>query len=321
MADSDAELAAQINKRLSLNLLIQGCAEHAFLTSHHLVRDELNALDERLLPLYDRFAIAGFAQYWFGDAAILFGRPERFWQRCCAADHPFRAHPLLSRHGRALADSARRRAHQRCRSKRVTTWRFLFGLQVAQIIAEIFRLERPHLAELTDLAKRVTTEIWKIPGDRLDARITRDPRFGVLSPANTFQALLLRASAAGYGGVLRGDEQLRVVARGWNWSLLCHELVKGTAELICLHGLNTLDDQTYAKVIAATDRIEYEPWMLPTGAELWRRILALLPRGASLAHVLMHLARLSPSSLHALLNAVMEDPPWARELLEHGVEM
>ena len=92
-------------------------------------------------------------------------------------------------------------------------------------------------------------------------------------------------------------------------------LVKGTAELICLHGLNSLSDDTYQRVIYAVDNIEFEPWMLQTGGELWRRLLELIPPGGPIADVLMRLARLPAQSLESLVRAVIEQPQWARELL------
>ena len=42
---NDGGLRDEINKRLTLNWLIQGAAQHAGMTFHHLVRDELDALD------------------------------------------------------------------------------------------------------------------------------------------------------------------------------------------------------------------------------------------------------------------------------------
>lgn len=91
--------------------------------------------------------------------------------------------------------------------------------------------------------------------------------------------------------------------------------MKGTAELVCLHGLNQLSDELYQHVMYEADRREFEPWMLQTGGELWRRFLAVLPEGRPLAEILMHVARLPPDSLEALVRAVIEEPEWARELL------
>jgi hypothetical protein len=96
---------------------------------------------------------------------------------------------------------------------------------------------------------------------------------------------------------------------------MAKELVKGTAELICLHGLNELADQTYQQVMSAADGIHFEPWMLQTGGELWRRVLAVLPSRRPLAEMLMHLARLPARALETLMLAVLEQPDWARELL------
>ena len=119
----------------------------------------------------------------------------------------------------------------------------------------------------------------------------------------------------GYGGVVRRGRSLVVVGRGTNWQLVAKELVKGTAELICLHGLNRLGDETYRQVIRAADGVDFEPWMLQTGGELWRRLLGVLPKGGPLAEMLMHIARLPARSLEALVLAVIEQPHRARELL------
>jgi hypothetical protein len=55
--------------------------------------------------------------------------------------------------------------------------------------------------------------------------------------------------------------------------------------------------------------------MLQTGGELWRRFLLALPEGRPVAEMLMHVARLPTTSLEALIQAVIENPAWAKELL------
>jgi hypothetical protein len=139
--------------------------------------------------------------------------------------------------------------------------------------------------------------------------------FGDLTWPKTFAAIMLRAGVAGFGGVLRYGERLGVCANAFVWPLLSHELVKGTVELICMHGLNEWDDETYATVMMAADKIEHEPWMLQAGAELWRRLLPLLPDDRPVAQIIMHMARLPAKSLEALMLAVVEKPEWARELI------
>src|SRR3954447_20298602 len=125
---SEGLLRDEINKRLTLNWLIQGAAQHAGMTLHHLVRDELNALDPRLLRLYDQYALINLLQYWHLDAALIFGRPSRFWKRAGSdPSHPFFGHPLLPRFGGMLAESGRQRALERCKEKGLTRIPVLFS--------------------------------------------------------------------------------------------------------------------------------------------------------------------------------------------------
>ncbi len=157
--------------------------------------------------------------------------------------------------------------------------------------------------------------VWGIPTDRLDGELTSDVDFGDLSTPQTLRGRILRLGALSYGGVVRCDDSLKVVARAKNFWCLTNEFVKGTAELICLHGVNTLPDDVYEHVMHHADRLEFEPWMLQTGVELWRRLLAVLPDGRPMADMLMHLARLPAKSLESLMLAVIEQPERARELL------
>jgi hypothetical protein len=167
-----------------------------------------------------------------------------------------------------------------------------------------------------ELAKQATAMVWGISPAQLDGTLTQMVAFGKLSWPKSYSAAMLRAGAAGFGGVIRDDDDLKVVARAWVWPLLSHELTKGTIELICMHGMCEWDEATYARVIKAADRIEHEPWMLQAGAELWRRLLPLLPDDRPLAEMVMHIARLPAKSLEALMLAVIEEPERAKETLE-----
>ncbi len=73
MPDDPADL---INKRLTLNLLIQGAATHAFLSAHYVVEAELNALNPKLIPLYDQVSVGGFLSCWYGDLVLILGTPN-----------------------------------------------------------------------------------------------------------------------------------------------------------------------------------------------------------------------------------------------------
>ncbi len=310
------DLRDQINKRLTLNWLIQGAAQHAGMTFHHLARDEFNAIDPRLLLLYDQYALINLLQYWKLDAALILGSPRRFWRRAATKrTHPFFAHSLLSRFGGMLAEAARERALERCREKGLTRLPVLFNFQAVYLIERLKSLESRHRPRLSELAKQLASSVWGIPIERLEAELSPTIAVGNLIRARTLRFKLLMGAVVGYGGVVNHNGALSVFARGTNWQLLAKELVKGTAELICLHGLNTLDDETYARVMDSADWVEYEPWMLQSGGELWRQLLAVVPAGQPIADVLMHLARLPAHSLHSLLTAVIEQPQWAQELM------
>src|SRR5215472_16736550 len=111
----------EIQKRHTLNWLIQGAAQHAGMTFHHIVRDELNALDPKLLRYYDQYALINLLQYWHATAAVCFGWPPRFWRRASSSRrHPFFNHPLLSKYGGMLAEAGRQRALARCDEKGLT---------------------------------------------------------------------------------------------------------------------------------------------------------------------------------------------------------
>jgi hypothetical protein len=313
---NDVDLADEINKRFTLNWLIQGAAQHAGMTFHHLVRDELDALDPRLLRLYDQYALINLLQYWNVDAIVLFGWPPRFWKRAGSKRrHPFFNHPLLSKFGGMLAAAGKQRAIERSKEKGITRVPLLFSFQALFLIARLRALEAPHRRRLVELAKRSAASIWGVPIERLDGDLDKDFSFGTRIRIRNARAAFMRTAIVGLGGVVKRGDTLQVVGRGTNWQLLTKELVKGTAELICMHGINELSDDIYRSVMDAADRIEFEPWMLQTGGELWRRLLAVVPERRPIAKVLMHLARLPANSLQSLVRAVIEQPEWAREIL------
>ncbi|SPE59047.1 hypothetical protein SBV1_2980021 [Verrucomicrobia bacterium] len=307
----------EIQKRHTLNWLIQGSAQHAGMTFHHLVRDELNALEPRLVRLYDQYALINLLQYWQFTSAVVLGWPPRFWRQAASKRrHPFFGHPLLSKYGGTLAEAGRRRAMLRCKEKGLTTLPFAFSFQTMFVISRLLRLERPHRSRLVELAKKATSTVWGIPTERLVGDLSNQMVLQTnLIPCRSARDALFRACMVGYGGVVRRGHNLVVLGRGTNWQLLAKELVKGTAELICLHGLSGLSDELYRRVIDTTDRLALEPWMLQSGAELWGRLLAALPSDRPLARVLMHLARLPARTLESMIAEIIEAPERAQARL------
>ena len=293
-----------------------GAGVHNCLTAHHLVRDELNEIDPKLLPLYDRFAAAMAVYNWRGDGMLIHGRPMRFWKRIHKPRHPFHNHPLLRRHGLTLARAARVQALQRGRQKGVSCMPVAHTCHIIGLLWKLQWKERSLRPLLETLAVRANSLIWGLPEHRMNAQLTMSVAFGRIRMPKTFTGIMLRAGAVAYGGVIRDGPEFRVVAKAQIWPLLSHELIKATAELVCLHGLNTLDRETYDAVMQTVDKIEYEPWHLGVGPELWRRLLPLVPRGATVAETLMRIAKLPPPALERLMIAVIEEPDWARELIE-----
>lgn len=307
---------SEINKRLTLNWLIQGAAQHAGMTAHHLVRDELNAIHPDLLRLYDLYALANLLQYWSPEAVLVLGWPSRFWKRAASSSrHPFFSHPLLSRHGGALAATARQRAIERAKEKGVSGSPARIRREISGELPRVRAIEAGHADDLVELAKRATSMVWGIPADRLDARLSTKITLDDAADAETLRGRILGLLAVGCARVAARDGAVDVVARATNWYFLAKELVKGTAELICLHGLAHLGDDMYQDVLRHADKIEYEPWMLQTGGELWRRLLSVLGDDTPLQNTLMHLARLPADSLEHVMRAVIERPESARDEL------
>jgi hypothetical protein len=306
----------EIQKRHTLNWLIQGAAQHAGMTFHHMVRDELNALDPELLLLYDQYALINLLQYWQPEARS-FDSPTQFWQEAATKpDHPYFSHPLLSKFGGLLAEAGRQRGQERWKEKGFIEAPGLFWSQAKQITQRIRVLEAPHQLQLVKLAKQTASTVWGIPLERLDAelcaKIILQPE---MLPVRNRRGAMFRSIIVGYGCVERIGDKLMVVGKGTNWQLLCKELVKGTAELICLHGLNQLDDETYGLVLGTTDHLDLEPSMLQSGGEFWRRILVAFPDRWPLSRTLMHLARLPGGALERLVAEMLEHPERAEARL------
>jgi hypothetical protein len=301
-----------LNKRFSLNLLIQGAASHTYLTAHHLVRDDLEAISPGIVRLYDKMSLNVHLSQWIGDLVFAVGFPRKFWRSIKDPGHPFSGHPFLVKHGAYLSQESKRYTVQRARQKGVSATP---GIQYAQtfwLLGRTVMREKKHRRTLAAAAEKATARIWGIGRDRLSGKITGDVEFGDLQTPTTRAGRILRSAAAGYGGVRKVNGRMMVHARAWMWPLLAHELTKGTAELVCLHGLNELDEVTYRFVTHEADKIEHEIWMMQAGGELWRLFLAALPQPDRLAESLMYVARLDPQPLEQLMMDLVEHPRTAK---------
>ena len=314
--DANSNIPQQINKRFTLNLLIQGAAAHSFITASHLAREELEAIEPGLTELYDRFAISGQLNYCIGDNALMFGRPNRLWGMLPWPQKAFRKHPLLSKYGNKLATQATKHLRKQAKEKNVQTMRFFHWCQFIKIVSKVCQIEVGYQYQLSRIAVRIVSEMWQIPEERLDGQITRAVAFGNLQKPNTALGRLCRSGVIGYGGVERHEGQFNVKARAWVFPILVHELVKGTLELICLHGLNHLEESVYQAVIGEADQLDYEAWLLQAGPEMWRKFIAAAPRSVPLATTIMRIAKLDPIPLDELMIQVIEDPNRATDVMK-----
>jgi hypothetical protein len=73
--DVDDELTPEqkeaVEKRISLNMLAHGSSLHIMASAHHMVADRLNAIDQRLVKLYDYFANAVTLSSWHIDIDLI----------------------------------------------------------------------------------------------------------------------------------------------------------------------------------------------------------------------------------------------------------
>jgi hypothetical protein len=89
----------------------------------------------------------------------------------------------------------------------------------------------------------------------------------------------LGGSVAGKENVERPEDEdgvAKVVARGINFPVLVHELIKGTLELFAIQGRPD-DEDGFDDVEGAEDTLEKEMWDLRLGPAIWDRIRSQFP--------------------------------------------
>lgn len=318
--DLSPEQRHLVNKRLTMNILIQGAASHAHLSAHHLVREELDQIQTELVPLYDH-AIAGATYaYWKGFLPIIMGRSSKFWLRMNKPKHPFFYHRFLRRHGLMLADQAFETAESRCLEKGVPTGMYRHEFAIMKDILRIIELEKEHRSRLAELAKQTCEQIIGTPQNLMNATITETPAWGTVRRPKTLKGRVIKNLMVGWGGVDRIDGQLQVVAKAIVWPLLLHELVKGSLELICLHGMNDMSNEDFNIVMDYTEHLEYEVPMIQVGPEFYKRFLNVVPTEQALAGCVMAVSLMEPIELEEFLFDMIEAPETATQTLANAIE-
>ena len=309
-----------VNKRLTMNILIQGAASHAHLSAHHLVRVELDQINTDLVPLYDRSIAGATYAYWKGFLSLIMGRSSKFWGGMNSPKHPFFFHRFLRRHGRKMADEAFKTAKARCLDKGVPTRMYRHEFAIMRDILQTVELEREHRPRLVELAKQTCEQIVGTPQNLMNAEITETPAWGSVRDPQTVKGKIIKNLMVGWGGVDRIDGQLQVVAKAIVWPLLLHELVKGSMELICLHGMNDMPTEDFNVIMDYTEHLEYEVPMIQMGPEFYKRFLQVLPTEQSLADCVMTVSRMEPVALEEFLFDMVEAPVTATQTLVNALE-
>ena len=301
-----------VHKRWTLNVLIQGAASHIHLTAVHLVRDSIEKMNPGLTELYQEFVLLGQLNYLCGDLMLMQGRPNRCFGWSKQPRELIQGHPVLALHANDLARAEAKFVRRHAKQRKLRMIPIITAAKLPKKAAVIQAIEAGFRSQLEQLAYEITTDIWGIDEHLLHGELTPKVAFGEIPKADNFMTEVLQQGIAGYGGVLREEGRWKVMAKAWVFPLLVHELTKGTAELICMHGMSEWSDRMYQKVIREVDRLDNETLCIQVGPELWRRFLEVIPRGVPLSVVLMHVAKLAPEPLHALINDVIADPEIAR---------
>jgi hypothetical protein len=321
MAGTDFLTARQrqvVNKRLTLNLLIQGAATHAHWTAHHLVFCELSRLDPELTEIYNEMMLRSRLGYWIGGIPSIMGNPIKFWWRLNDVGHEFQYHPFLAKHGFRIATETREDVFRKCSQEKIPVNAQLNEVCGIEVYRRAIQTEKPVLKQLVELAKSVCSKTWQIETGLLEAKLTQTPRFGTVREPETLEGKMILDCMIGWSAVVRREGKLKVKATATFWPMLVHELIKGTVELICLHGMNDVSDCEYEIALERTDHIEFEIPMLQIGGTIFRQFLLAKPREIPLAECVMHVARLEPQSLESFMFFLFESPNRATDMIRRS---
>ena len=306
-----------VNKRLTLNLLIQGSATHGHWEAHQLVAKELGDIHPDLFATYSEMMVRSRLGYWVGGIPSIMGNALKFWWKIQREGHEFGFHPFLVKHGFSIAQETRDDVFERCHKASIPINGFMNETRGIKIYQQALELELPHLRPLVELAKDVCCETYGIGRDMLDAELTQSPRFGVVREPETAGGKAILECMIGWSAVVRRQGQLKVKATATFWPMLVHELIKGSVELICLHGMgsDTVTDSEFDIALQRTDHVEFEIPMLQIGGTIFQRFLLARPREIPLAESIMHVAKLEPLVLEQFMFHLFESPNRATDTI------
>lgn len=315
-----SEVDQQINKRLYLNLLAQGAATDCSLRIDTRFTDHLSSFHDDYRSLYEVVSLSLILSQ-YQTPKFLFGRRDKFWRNVDRPGQVFANNAVFVRHGHELSKETYIRSVLGMEALGLVKDGDRYHHDIIGRVDAMTAIECEQYGELQDMAVRYVSEEWGIDEERLVGFLTwadPGPMLEDTPKAATLRGRLMTSCAVGWSRVeARSDGPPLVVAVGKCLPILVHELVKGTVELLMLHGLAELHDDLYAEVIAATDHIEYERPMFEVGPTLYRRWLEIVPSGVTDAEGLMRVAKQDPDVVESLMLATIEDPEAASEIMSH----
>jgi hypothetical protein len=135
------------------------------------------------------------------------------------------------------------------------------------------------------------------------------------------------------GGSIAGKEEVdrntnppTIKARGVNFPVLVHEIIKGIMEIFAIQGRSE-DDEVQSKVEESEDTLEKEIWDLRLGPAIWDRIRSKFPEKVFednykwlQNYILMEIFRLPAKEFFVLLIKVMNSPEEGELLMSQLVD-
>lgn len=129
------------------------------------------------------------------------------------------------------------------------------------------------------------------------------------------------------GGEEEENQKVKVIARGINFPVLIHELIKGVFEVLGSHGQpgeysNPQDREMYQQAQKLESTLEKEMWTLLLGPAIWDRIRGQFPdevileNGKQLQnYMLMHIFQLPAKKFLVLMKEVVSDSENGKRLM------
>ena len=129
-------------------------------------------------------------------------------------------------------------------------------------------------------------------------------------------------SVAGKEEVDRNTNPPTIVARGINFPVIVHEIIKGIMEVIAIQGRND-NEEIQSEVDQSEDTLEKEMWDIRLGPVIWSKLVTKFPEKVLdegqrelQNYILMEIFRLPARDFFVFMKVVLENTEQGKRLLE-----